>query len=148
LASAASTTATGYSDTLGSLAITANSSITLGNTAHTLTFSSLNVTGTPSLTINGWQGMAGSNGTYGEIIFTGYGSSPLAANNTFSTFLSNVSFTSFTMGAEFVTNGSNIELVPAATPEPTHLLLLAAGSLLAGCAVRRRLWKSAIRVAG
>ncbi len=61
---------TGYSETLGTLTLSASSSINLGTGSHILTFSASNLvnwTGSTTLTISGWTGSAGATGTAGKI---------------------------------------------------------------------------------
>jgi fibronectin-binding autotransporter adhesin len=62
---------TGFSETVGTLDLNANSIISLGTGVHSLTFansSAVTWAGT-TLTINGWTGTAGSSGTAGRIFF-------------------------------------------------------------------------------
>jgi len=65
---------------------------------------------------------ASTTGT-GDLLFSGLGSAS-SANTTYASFLSTVNFNSYPLGATFVTNGSNIEMVPV--PEPTTILGIAA----------------------
>ncbi|MDP4117121.1 MAG: Ig-like domain-containing protein, partial [Bacteroidota bacterium] len=62
---------TGYTETVGILALTDNSTITLGTGSHTLTFTASNGvawTGSKMLTITGWQGgWDGTSGNAGKI---------------------------------------------------------------------------------
>lgn len=63
---------TGFSETVGTLDLNANSIINLGTGVHDLTFansSAVTWAGT-TLTINGWAGTAGSSGTAGRIFFS------------------------------------------------------------------------------
>lgn len=72
---------TGFSETLGTLALTANSTIALGTGSHTITFSASNGvswTAGRTLTITGWSGSAGASGNAGKI-FVGSSSSGLTA---------------------------------------------------------------------
>lgn len=84
----------GYSDTVSTLSLSANSTLALGTGNHTLTFAnSSSTTWTGSLlTITGWTGTAGASGTSGKIMvgvgglstdqllkisFSGYGGTPI-----------------------------------------------------------------------
>lgn len=71
---------TGYSETLGTLTLSANSTIALGSGSHTLRFaesSSASWTGSTTLRISGWQGnWDGTSGSQGKI-FIGNSSSGL-----------------------------------------------------------------------
>lgn len=63
--------AAGFSETVGTLNLNANSTIALGTGVHTLTFansSAVTWAGT-TLTINGWTGTGGASGTAGRIFF-------------------------------------------------------------------------------
>ena len=63
--------AIGFSETVGYLTLTANSTIALGTGSHTLTFansSGLTWSGT-ALTITGWTGIGGATGSGGKIFF-------------------------------------------------------------------------------
>ncbi len=62
---------TGFSETVGTLNLSASSTIALGTGSHTLTFansSAVSWTGT-TLTITGWTGTCGNSGTAGKIFF-------------------------------------------------------------------------------
>ena len=96
----------GYSETVGTLQLSANSTIALGTGSHILTLansSAVSWTGT-SLTITGWTGTVGASGTAGKI-FVGVGglSTPQLAK---------VSFSGYTDSAIILGTG---ELVPATT---------------------------------
>jgi autotransporter-associated beta strand protein len=83
---------TGNSETLGTLVLTANSTISLGTGSHTLTFSASNLqswTAGRTLTITGWLGTSGASGTAGKI-FIGSSSSGLTVSQ-----LSQITFTGF-----------------------------------------------------
>ena len=101
---------TGFSETVGTLNLSANSTIALGSGSHTLTFSnSSGVTwvGT-NLTITGWNGTAGASGTDGKIVV---GVGGLSATQ-----LSRINFDGYASGAEIIAGG---ELVPMAGPTIT-----------------------------
>lgn len=96
----------GYSETVGTLDLAANSTIALGTGSRTLTFansSAISWAGT-SLTITGWTGTAGSSGTAGKIVVGTGGLSPSQ--------LDLITFDGFDTGAEIVSG----ELVPKAKP--------------------------------
>ena len=99
---------TGNSETMGTLQLTANSTIALGTGSHTLTFSASDAvawTAGRTLTITGWSGTAGATGSAGKI-FVGSSSSGLT-----STQLAQISFTGY--GAATIL--STGEIVPTAT---------------------------------
>lgn len=122
LAGGTFSTGTGYSETLGVLTLTSDSSISLGAAIHNLRFGASNLAAwTPGakLTIFGWSGTGGFAGTAGKIFF---GSSDTALT---SAQLSGITFDGHS-GAQLLANG---ELVPMAVPEArtvlTALLLVA-----------------------
>ena len=95
---------TGYSETVGTLDLDANSTISLGTGNHTLTFANSSAVawaGT-TLTVTGWTGTAGSSGSAGKI---NVGVGGLTAPQ-----LAKISFTGYTTGAQILGTG---ELVPA-----------------------------------
>ena len=97
---------TGFSETTGTLALTANSTITLGSGDHTLTFANSSAvawTAGTTLTINGWTGTAGESGTAGKI-FVGNDANGLTTDQ-----LVQITFAGFTNGTQLLTTG---ELVP------------------------------------
>jgi Domain of unknown function DUF11/PKD-like domain/Passenger-associated-transport-repeat/Ig-like domain CHU_C associated/Bacterial Ig-like domain (group 2)/HYR domain len=100
---------TGYTDQVGSLTLSANSTITLGTGSHGFTFGASNgVTWTSGqiLTINGWTGTPGQSGTAGKIFFGA------AAGTLTSTQLSEIKFTGYPGTPILLSTG---ELVPAST---------------------------------
>jgi autotransporter-associated beta strand protein len=95
---------TGYSETVGTLSMTANSTISLGTGNHSLNFAASNAsTWTGMLTINGWTGSVGSTGTAGKIYFGSSTSSLTTAQ------LDQISFTGYGAGANILSSG---EIVP------------------------------------
>jgi autotransporter-associated beta strand protein len=95
---------TGYSETVGTLSMTANSTISLGTGNHSLNFAASNAsTWTGTLTINGWTGSVGSTGPAGKIYF---GSSTTALTTAQ---LDQISFTGYGVGANILSSG---EIVP------------------------------------
>jgi hypothetical protein len=95
---------TGYSETVGTLSMTANSAISLGTGNHSLNFAASNAsTWIGTLTINGWTGSAGATGTAGKIYF---GSSTTALTTAQ---LDQISFTGYGAGANILSSG---EIVP------------------------------------
>ena len=99
---------TGNSETMGTIQLTANSTIALGTGSHTLTFSASNGeawTAGRTLTITGWTGTAGATGTAGKI-FVGSSDSGLQLTQ-----LAQISFTGY--GAATIL--STGEVVPTST---------------------------------
>jgi autotransporter-associated beta strand protein len=90
--------AVGFNETVGVLAMTASSGISLGTGSHTLNFSNSNGTWTGTLTISGWSYGAGQ-------IFFGNNNTGLSAAQ-----LSQINFTGFGSGARILGTG---EIVPA-----------------------------------
>ncbi|MCE3280374.1 MAG: hypothetical protein K0S44_2565 [Bacteroidetes bacterium] len=107
---------TGFSETAGTLSLTANSTITLGTGAHSLTFAAsdgVSWTGGAMLTINGWTGgYDGTSGTAGKI-FVGASAAGLTAAQ-----LSQIQFFNGTSNfpASILPSG---EVVPGITILPT-----------------------------
>jgi len=114
----------GFSESLGTLTMTGNSTIDLGSAIHMLEFTNSSATAwSGALTIYGWQGLAGTSGTNGQI-FVGSNLSGLTNAQ-----LALISFDGFGPGAMLLTDG---ELVPVPVPEApvvisALLLLLAVG---------------------
>ena len=98
---------TGFTDTLGVLTITDNSSLTLGSGSHYLVFANSSAaiwSAGKILTINGWAGTTGSAGTSGRI-FVGNNTTGLT-----STQLSQINFAGYpNTGAIILSSG---EIVP------------------------------------
>lgn len=114
-------TGTGFSETLGALTLTADSSITLGASIHNLQFGASNLVGwSPgaTLTIYGWSASAG------QILF-GNSNASLTASQ-----LAQISFDGYT-GVQLLSNG---ELIPMAVPETRAIL---AAILLVGVVLWR-----------
>lgn len=110
LAGGAFSTGDGFSESLGALTLTGDSSISLGSLLHSLQFAASNVevwSPGATLTIYGWTGMDGISGLTGKVFFGG--------NDTSLTLdqLSRISFNGFS-GAQLLATG---ELVPMAVPE-------------------------------
>jgi autotransporter-associated beta strand protein len=103
---------TGFSQSVGTLNVAANSTIALGTGNHTLTFAASNgVTwnGT-TLTVTGWTGTAGSTGTAGRF-FVGNSATSLTAAQ-----LAKITFSGYSAGATQLSTG---EVVPAAPTCPS-----------------------------
>lgn len=100
---------TGYSDTMGTLSLSANSTLTFGSSSHTIAFSASSsvVWSGNTLTVNGWTGTAGSSGTAGKIV-VGTSSTGLSSAQ-----LNKFRFTGYAPGAVQLSNG---EVSP--TPAP------------------------------
>jgi autotransporter-associated beta strand protein len=102
-----------FSETVGTLNLSDNSTITLGTGNHTLTFansSGVSWTAGQTLTITGWTGTAGASGTAGKIV-VGTGGLTTAQ-------LAQVSFTGYSAGAAILGTG---ELVPVAPVLPSKI---------------------------
>jgi hypothetical protein len=102
-------TSTGFSDTMGTLTLSSNSTFAFGSTSHTMAFTASNAVtwaGT-LLTIDNWTGTGGSTGTAGKIT-VGTTSSGLTSGQ-----LAKFRFTGYAPGAVQLSNG---EVVP--TPAP------------------------------
>lgn len=122
---------TGFSDELGTLTLTSDSSISLGASIHNLRFGASNLAvWTPGtmLTIFGWTGLPDTGGTAGRIFF---GADDLALT---SAQLSQITFNGFS-GAKLLSSG---ELVPVAVPEAETVLAAALLALLVAWKERRR----------
>jgi len=100
---------TGFNETVGTLNLSANSTIALGTGVHSLSFAASNTvswTAATTLTITGWSGSVNTSGTAGKI-FVGANASGLT-----STQLAQITFTGFTAGATILSTG---EIVPLCT---------------------------------
>ncbi len=103
---------TGFTQSVGTLNVAANSTIALGVGNHTLTFAASNgITwnGT-TLTVTGWTGTVGSAGTAGHL-FVGNSATSLTAAQ-----LAKITFSGYSAGATQLSTG---EVVPAAPTCPT-----------------------------
>ena len=154
-------TLTGATETLGSLTLTANSTITFGGagSGDTLTFTNLSL-GTYTLTVDDWSGqkyyysgytgpgVSGANGTTNDpgtdtaqdrLLFTG-STSPVTTSD-----LGNSQVQFYDDSGNFINNGKVVsyeggpdsELVPA--PEPSTYVMALGLVLLAAYRERRRL---------
>ncbi len=117
-------TGAGFDETLGTLTLTADSAITLGDTIHNLRFGASNLSGwdiAATLTIYGW--MPDASGAGLSKIFFGTNTESLTSGQ-----LSQIRFDGYA-GSRLLTNG---ELVPTAVPEAEEYLaaLLIAGMIL------------------
>lgn len=110
----------GFTDTLGVLTLTENSSISLGSGTHYLVFansSSSNWVSGKTLIINGWSGTTGSAGTAGRI-FIGNNNSGLSSAQ-----LAQINFAGFpNPGAIILSNG---EIVPSTSASGINLSVTA-----------------------
>jgi autotransporter-associated beta strand protein len=107
----------GHSDTLGSMTLSATSTINLGTGVHQLVFANSSaISWTGTLNISNWTGSGGSSGTQGQIFF--------GVGGLTTTQLAQVQFSGFAPGAILLSSG---ELVPI--PEP-RVILAAAGLAL------------------
>lgn len=112
----------GFSETMETLALTANSTIALGTGNHSLTFansSAVSWTAATTLTITGWTGTVGTSGTAGKI-FIGNTTGTLTSGQ-----LAQISFSGYSAGAMLLSTG---EVVPLLSP-PTIATTVAASSI-------------------
>ncbi|MCP9751955.1 hypothetical protein [Ferruginibacter sp. HRS2-29] len=102
---------TGFSDVVGTLDLSANSTLALGTGVHTLRFnnsSALTWAGT-TLSITGWAGVAGGSGTAGRI-YVGTDATGLTDDQ-----LAKITFNGFTAGAMLRADGELVPAIPAGT---------------------------------
>ena len=110
---------TGFSEAVGTLALTDNSTIALGTGSHSLNFNASNAVGWTAgktLTITGWTGTAGVTGTTGKIFFgaaTGTLTAPQLAQISFT--IDNVSYK-----AKLLATGEIVPDVYCSTSAPTN----------------------------
>jgi autotransporter-associated beta strand protein len=112
--------------TSGTLQLNANATIDLSSDKHDINFANSSATSwnsTAALTINNWQGTAGTSGTGGQI-FIGTNDTGLSGTQ-----ISQITFSGFTNGAMLLTTG---ELVPAPNNLPVEFLGMSAGCLSDG----------------
>jgi hypothetical protein len=116
----------GYSETVGTMDLQANSTIALGSGSHTLTFAAsdgVSWGGGAILSITGWTGTSGSSGTSGKIFVgsddSGLTSSPAGGQ------LAQISFYGFGTGATMLSTG---EVVPLNEPS----VMIASPAVAAG----------------
>ena len=99
----------GFNETLGTLTLSADSTINLGSAGHLLVFANSSaIAWAGHLTIYGWNGLPSTSGTNGQVFF-GSTASGLTGGQ-----LGSISFAGFGTGAILLTNG---ELVPMAVPD-------------------------------
>jgi hypothetical protein len=120
--------ATGNSEAVGTLNLSANSTIALGTGTHSLNFAASNaVTWTgATLSITGWTGTAGLTGTAGKIFF-GSAAGTLSASQ-----LAKISFTGYAGSSAILL--STGELVPANAPNLAITGITAHGTSCVGIA--------------
>lgn len=97
---------TGFSDTLGVLTLSGNSTLNLGTGSHNLNFansSAASWTAGSTLTVTGWTGTCGNSGTSGRI-FLGNSTSGLTPAQ-----LAQITFSGYSPGAMLLSTG---ELIP------------------------------------
>ena len=110
---------TGNSETMGTLALSSNSTIAFGTGVHALNFAASNGiswSGT-TLTITGWTGTAGTSGTAGKI-FVGSDATGLTSEQ-----LAKINFTGgFSSGAQILSSGEivPISVAPILTADATN----------------------------
>ena len=101
---------TGFAETMGTVALSENSTIALGTGNHTLTFSASNGvswTADKTISVTGWTGSVGTSGTAGKLRI-GTNTSGLS-----STQLAQFQFAGYQTGAMLLANG---EVVPGSLP--------------------------------
>ncbi len=106
---------TGYSDNLGTAALTSSATLALGTGSHQLKFGdshSIAWTSGKTLTITGWTGVGGASGTAGQVFF-GTSSSGLTTSQ-----LAQISFTGYPGTPIQLSTG---EVVPPAGPAVTSV---------------------------
>ena len=97
----------GYTETVGTLTLSNNSTIALGTGSHSLSFAnSSSTTWSGTLTITGWAGTAGSSGTSGKI-YVGSDATGLTPYQ-----LSCITFSGYSSGATILSTG---EVVPTSS---------------------------------
>jgi len=100
---------TGFTETVGTLALTNNATIGLGLGSHNLKFansSAISWNASATLTISGWVGSAGTAGTSGKVFF-GTSTAGLSTAQ-----LAQITFAGFNPGAQILSTG---EIVPLPT---------------------------------
>ena len=117
---------TGYAQTVGTLEVRANSTITLGTGNHNLVFSNSSgiIWNGATLTITGWTGTEGTSGTGGKI-FIGSDINGLTPAQ-----LSKITFQDFTSGTTILASG---EIVPAINLAPYFEIENATGTFGSIC---------------
>lgn len=117
----------GHSDTLGTLTLSATSTIDLGTGSHQLVFANSSaITWAGTLNIGNWTGSGGSSGTQGQIFF--------GVGGLTTTQLAQVQFSGFAPGAIILSSG---ELVPI--PETRTFVAVWALALAIMIRERRRI---------
>lgn len=118
---------TGYSESLGTLTLTATSTIDLGTGSHQLNFeNSSMISWGATLIISNWTGAPGSSGTQGQIFF--------GVGGLTSTQLDQITFAGYAPGAKILASG---EIVPI--PEAKHAGIIAMVCILLFIAIRHKL---------
>ena len=100
----------GYSNTMGTLQLTANTTLALGTGSHTLSFansSGVSWTSGKTITVTGWTGSAGASGTVGKIFF-GSGLSTLTTSQ-----LTQIIFSGYGTGGAMLLGTGEVVPVPA-----------------------------------
>ncbi|MDA9555527.1 T9SS type A sorting domain-containing protein [Pelobium sp.] len=130
-----SASGTGYTETVGTLQLLDNSTLTFGTGSHTLTFAASNGvswTSGKTLTITNWQGgYNGTSGTAGKIFVTNAATSPSIIPGLTGAQLAQIRF--FSSGQYYeATVLSTGEVVPTATVLPISLASFTGSSTLSG----------------
>lgn len=119
-------TGSGFGETAGTLALTANSSIALGAAIHTLSFSNPSGTYSGVLTITGWTGSPGVTGTAGKIKIGNTSTSLTAAQK------AQIQFTGYAQGAVLQLADGEVVPVGSVTLDHTGLAQTTASNIIVG----------------
>ena len=124
----------GFSETVGKMTLSGNSTLDLGAGASLLTFDGVSTLGSSTLSVLNWTGTQGSGGGTDQLLFSN--SSFTAGSSTFQIQF-NVGGTFY--AAQFVNAGANtLEAIAGITPVPEPGTIFGAGALLLAIAWRER----------
>ena len=124
----------GFSETVGKMTLSANSTLDFGTGTSRLTFNGASSLGTSGLTVLNWTGVQGSAGGTDQLLFSN--SSFVGGTNT-SQIQFNIGGTFY--GANFITiNGTTVEAVANLTVVPEPGTIFGAGALVLAIAWRER----------
>ncbi len=124
----------GFSETVGKMTLSANSTLDLGAGASVLTFDGASSLGTSTLSILNWSGTQGATGGTDQVLFT---NSSFVAGTTSFQVQFNVGGTFY--AGKFVSLGGNtIEAIASITPVPEPTTIFGASALVLAIAWRER----------
>ena len=124
----------GFSETVGKMTLSGNSTLDLGAGASLLTFDGTSTLGTSGLTVLNWSGTQGSTGGTDQLLFT---NSSFVGGTSTTQIQFNVGGTFY--AADFRTiNGNTIEAIANLTVVPEPATIFGAGALLLALAWRER----------